>query len=479
MPIPAVFNWVQAEAFVKRTKIVCTLGPASANIDVLVGMLEAGMNVARINMSHGDHGMHRQFIATARQAAQQVGVSLAIMCDTKGPGIRTGELEDSKAVLQHGQEFILTEETIVGNVNRISVDYPGLHNYLKQGNVLWLNDGEIELEVVGFSGHDTVCRVNNPGVLGARKGVNLPGIDLPGFDIACDHDDIRFAATAGVDYVSASFVRTAADLRYVRGLVADSGVKIIAKIETRQAVENIDEILPLADALMVARGDLGVEIAVEKVPLVQKDLVRKCNVLGKPVIIATQMLKSMVHERRPTRAEATDVANAILDGTDATMLSEETAIGDHPAVVVDTMRRIAEEAETQAVVYHRALSGPQTTDAISESACRIAESVGATVIIPTTSSGSTARLMAKFRPNLPIIAVTYSERVRNQLALVWGVNSLLTEFQQKGDAERMIRHSIDVVLEAGYLKKGQTAVVTAGMPFGVSGTTNLINVDVA
>ena len=442
-------------------------------------MLEAGMNVARINMSHGDHAMHRQFMATARQAAGQLGLPLAIMCDTKGPGIRTGELEESKAILQQGQELVITEKTIVGNQKRISMDYQGLHKYLIKGNILWLNYGEIELEVIGFRGNDTVCLVRNPGVLGARKGVNLPGIDLPGFDASVDDEDIHFAAEAGADYVSVYFVRTGEDLKHVRELIADTEVKIIAKIETGQAVDNIEEILPLADAVMVARGDLGVEIAVERVPMVQKGLVRKCNELGKPVIIATQMLKSMVSERRPTRAEATDVTNAILDGTDAIMLSEETAIGDHPAFVVDTMRRIALEAEKQEAVYHQVPLGNEIPGAISASACEVAEAIGAQAIITTTSSGSTARMVAKFRPRLPIIAVTYSERVRSQLALVWGVNAQLTELQKYKDAEKMVRHSIDVALEAGLLKQGELAVVTAGIPFGVSGTTNLINVDVA
>ena len=463
----------------KRTKIVCTVGPASAKADVLTDMLKAGMNVARINMSHGNHDTHRQFINIIRQAADRLGMPLAIICDTKGPGIRTGELEGDKVFFEKGQELILTEKTVPGNAHRISVDYAGLHRYLAKGNLLWLNDGEIELEVLGFQGEDTVCLVKNAGVLGPRKGVNLPGIDLPGFDPSHDDDDVRFAVEAGVDYVSASFVRNAKDVRHVRDLLSGSDVKLVAKIETRQAVERIDEILPLTDVVMVARGDLGVEIPVERVPLVQKDLVRRCNALGKPVIIATQMLKSMVKERRPTRAEVTDVANAILDGTDAIMLSEETAIGDHPALVVDTMRRIALEAEQSEQVYHNAPVSADTADAISDAACRVAEAVGAKAIIPTTSSGGTARLVAKSRPKLPIIAVTYSQRVRNQLALVWGVHALLTELQQAGDAERMMRHSIEVVLAAGLLHKGDLTVVTAGMPFGVSGSTNLINVDVA
>jgi len=463
---------------VKKTKIVCTLGPASSSVEVLVSLLEAGMNVARINMSHGDHDMHRDFMRSARQAARRVGVPLAIMCDTKGPGMRTGELQESKAVLKQGQELVLSAQTVVGNAQRISVDYPGLYKHLKIGNLIWLNDGEIELEVVAFRGEDTVCRVNNSGILGARKGVNLPGIDLPGFDISGDAEDIRFAAEAGADFVAASFVRSAEDIRYVRTLVEGSPIRIVAKIETRQAVEHIDSILPLTDALMVARGDLGVEIAVEKVPMVQKSLVRLCNEVGKPVIIATQMLKSMVEELRPTRAEATDVANAILDGTDAIMLSEETAIGNHPPLVVETMCRIAHEVEQQQSVYHPVAVGQSTPDAISDSACRVAEAIGASAIVTTTNSGSTARMVAKFRPRLPIVAVTYSERVRNQLALVWGVQTLLTEFRPEGAAEDMIRHSIDVAHEAGLVERGQTVVVTAGMPFGVSGTTNLINVDV-
>jgi len=462
---------------VKRTKIICTLGPASANAEMLPKMIQAGMNVGRINMSHGNHEMHREFMALARKAAADQNQPLAIMCDTKGPGIRTGELKESKAILEMGQELILTEEMIEGDAQKISIDFKGLHKYLKKGNEIWLNDGEILLEVTDIKNEETICRVHNPGVLGARKGVNLPGIDLPGFDIKVDKDDICSAVEAGADYVAASFVRTADDMKFVRALLEGSDTKIVAKIETRQAVENIDEILPLTDVLMVARGDLGVEIPVERVPMVQKMLVRKCNELGKPVIIATQMLKSMVSERRPTRAEATDVANAIMDGTDAIMLSEETAIGDHPHIVVDTMRRIALEAEKFDGVYHKVGVSSNTQDAISHAACKVAETLSARAIVPTTSSGSTAFMIAKHRPRLPIVAVTYSEKVRNQLAMVWGVNSLLTTFEQHEDAEKMIRHSINVLLEANLIDKGEKAVVTAGMPFGVSGTTNLINVD--
>ncbi len=462
----------------KKTKIVCTLGPATSSIEVLKQMIRAGMNVARINMSHGDHAMHRRFMDNAREAARQADAPLAIMCDTKGPGIRTGEVQDSKVVLEQGQQLVLTEETIVGDRERISIDYPGLGQYLSKGDRIWLNDGEIELEVVEVRGEDIVCHTHNGGVLGARKGVNLPGIDLPGFE-GEDDDDVRFAVEAGADYVSASFVRAAKDIEHVRELTEGSPIQIVAKIETRQAVEHIDDILPLTDALMVARGDLGVEIAVEKVPMVQKTLVRKCKALGKPVIIATQMLKSMVSERRPTRAEATDVANAILDGTDAIMLSEETAVGDHPVHVVDTMRKIALEIEAEDPVYAKPPTGTRKSEAISESACRIAELIGAGAIIPTTSSGASARNVAKFRPRLPIVAVTYSERVRNQLALVWGVEALLTEFYDEGDTERMLRRSVDVALEAKRVESGEPVVITAGTPFGVSGTTNIVKVFVA
>jgi len=462
----------------KRTKIVCTLGPASFDPNVLEEMIHSGMNVARINMSHGSHEQHKQTLDRAREVATKIKAPLAVMADTKGPAIRTGDLQNEKVTLRAGQKLILTEEPIQGDETRITIVYQGLAQHIRPGMKILLANGEIALEVERVRGSEIICDVKNTGVLGERKRVSIPDSDIPGV-AETDEEDIRFVAAAGVDYIAASFVHSGIDIDRVREIlrgVNKPDVEVIAKIETRDAVKNIDDIIQASDGVMVARGDLGVELAMEEVPLVQKELVKKCNRAGKPVIIATQMLKTMTDNPSPTRAEVADVANAILDGTDAIMLSEETAVGKYPVGAVRMMTSISERIERSPHVYHRfAEEHIGVTEAIGESACKIADAIGAAAIIPSTTSGSTAKLVSKFRPRTPIIAVTYSDRAVNKLAMVWGVHPLKIDFFK--DTDLMIQRSIEAVVRAGNIPKGAHVVITAGVPFGVTGTTNLIKIE--
>jgi pyruvate kinase len=459
----------------KRTKIVCTIGPASSSPETIRAMIEGGMNVARINMAHGTHEEHRALIERVRAAAHALGVPVAIMADTKGPAIRTGELKSEKISLRQGQRLTLVEDPILGDETQISISYRGLWQHVQPGMKIWLANGEIELLVVAVQPGRIECEVKNSRELGERKRVSIPEVSLPGI-AQTDEEDILFAQRAGVEYIAASFVQTGLDIDHIRKLLGPTDIEIIAKIETREAVRNIDDIIAASDGVMVARGDLGVELPPEEVPLLQKEIVKKCNRAGKPVIIATQMLKSMTEAPTPTRAEVADVANAILDGTDAIMLSEETAVGNYPVEAVRMMRRIAERIERSPTIYRRyEMSAISVTEAIGESACQIADRIGAAAIIPSTTSGSTAKLVAKFRPKTPIIAVTYTERVRNKLALVWGVSAVQVAFSK--DTDVMLKLSIDAAAQAAQLPPGSLVVITAGVPFGVPGTTNLIKVE--
>nr|BAL59771.1 pyruvate kinase [Candidatus Acetothermum autotrophicum] len=459
----------------KRTKIVCTIGPASSSPETIRAMITSGMNVARINMSHGTHQEHRETIERVRAVAHSLGVPVAVMADTKGPAIRTGELKTEKVLLKQGQRLTLVEDPVLGDETQISISYKGLSQHVRPGMKILLANGEIELTVLEVHPGRIVCEVQNSRELGERKRVTIPEVTLPGI-AQTDEDDIRFAQHAGVDYIAASFVQTGLDIDHIRKLLGPTDIEIIAKIETREAARNIDDIIAASDGVMVARGDLGVELPPEEVPLLQKEIVRKCNRAGKPVIIATQMLKSMTENPMPTRAEVADVANAILDGTDAIMLSEETAVGNYPVEAVRMMSRIAERIERSPAIYHRyEMSEGTVAEAIGESACQIADRIGAAAIIPSTTSGSTAKLVAKFRPKTPIIAVTYTERVRNKLALVWGVYPVQVTFFKDTDA--MLKLSIEAAAKAGQLPSGSFVVITAGVPFGVPGTTNLIKVE--
>jgi pyruvate kinase len=469
----------------RKTKIVCTIGPASESVETLEKLIEAGMNVARLNFSHGDHEEHGQRIINIRQAAENVGKTVAILLDTKGPEIRTQQVENGEVELVAGEELVVSMEEVLGTKEKISVTYPGLIDDVTIGSSLLLDDGLIGLEVIEKREKELVTKVLNSGTLKNKKGVNVPNVSvkLPGITDK-DAQDIMFGIEQGVDFIAASFVRRASDVLEIRGLLErndSTAIQIIPKIENQEGVDNIDEILEVSDGLMVARGDLGVEIPAEDVPLVQKELIRLCNTLGKPVITATQMLDSMQRNPRPTRAEASDVANAIFDGTDAIMLSGETAAGKYPVEAVNTMNAIAKKTES-ALKYRELLSlrskeiGISITDAISQSVSHTALNLNVAAIITATQSGHTARMIAKYRPKAPIVAVTNSPSVCRKLALVWGVVAKLGVTARSTD--EMLTVSVEEALKTDVVNHGDLVVITAGVPVGEVGTTNLMKVHV-
>jgi len=467
----------------RRTKIVCTIGPASDGVEVIKKILLAGMNVARLNFSHGTHEEHGRRITSIRRAAGEVGKNAAIMLDTKGPEIRLGLLKEEPVVLSEGALVTLTTENIKGDRDRLPVNYPGLPGDVRAGDTILVADGLIALKVLSTSDTEIRCRVENGGELTSQKGVNVPGVtvNLPAVTEK-DIQDIQFGIEHRLDLIAASFVRKSSDVLAIRQILEEAGadIDIIAKIENREAVNNLDEIIKVSDGVMVARGDLGVEIPVEEVPLVQKAIIERCNRAGKPVVTATQMLESMIHNPRPTRAEASDVANAIFDGTDAVMLSGETAAGKYPVEAVETMARIAQRAEAalhyeEMLGKRRAVTPQRTvTDAISYATCATAQDLGAAAIITSTESGHTAKMVSKYRPQAPIVAVTPHARVMRKLALVWGVQPLLVGVGKNTD--EMMAAAVEVSLSAGLIKGGDLVVITAGVPVGVHGTTNLIRV---
>jgi pyruvate kinase len=468
----------------RKAKIVCTIGPASESVETLKKLIHAGMNVARLNFSHGSHEEHAARIANIRQAARETGKQVAILLDTKGPEIRTGTLAVDAVELQEGQTIVLTTEDVPGTAERISITYADLPRDVKKGDTILIDDGLIGLTVEAVEGHEIICRIKNGGTLKSKKGVNVPGvkINLPGITEK-DAQDIEFGIRQGVDFIAASFVRKAADILEIREILERHGVHIdiIAKIENEEGVDNVDEILAVSDGLMVARGDLGVEIPAEEVPLVQKKLIKKCNELGKPVITATQMLDSMQRNPRPTRAEASDVANAIFDGTDAIMLSGETAAGKYPVESVETMNRIALRAEQELnyreILYNQAVQKQVTiTDAISQAVANAALDLDAAAIITATESGHTARMVSKYRPKAPIVAVTPHAEVVRRLALVNGVYPVLGPMANTTD--EMLELSVQQSLEAGYVRHGDLVVITAGVPVREVGTTNLMKIHV-
>lgn len=467
----------------RRTKIICTIGPASEELTIVKELLENGMNVARLNFSHGTLEEHGKRISTIRQASQETGIPVAIMLDTKGPEIRMGLLKDGKAELKSGEQFIFTTQEIMGTKERVSITYKDLPKDVKVGDTILLDDGLISLQVQKVEETEIYCVVENGGEISDRKKLNLPGVklNLPGLTEK-DLADFTFGAKEGVDFIAASFVRSAGDVIAIRRILEDlnNGISIIAKIENRQGVENIDEIISVADGIMIARGDLGVEIAVEEVPLVQKSLIEKCNLTGKPVITATQMLDSMIRNPRPTRAEANDVANAIFDGTAAIMLSGETASGKYPVEAIKMMARIAVRTEQslnwQEIMRKRADKvSHSTTEAIAHATCQAAMNLGAAAIITATQSGSTAQQVAKYRPATPIIAVTPDERVLRKLLLVWGVYPLSAA--TFSSVNMMTNISVQTALQAGYIQSGDLVIITAGVPVGIPGTTNMIQVE--
>lgn len=467
----------------RKTKIVCTIGPASEDVAILKKMMLAGMNVARLNFSHGTREEHAARIKAIRQAAQELNYTVGIMLDTKGPEIRIGQLAQP-VFLQEGQELTLTTRQLVGNEKIISINYSGLPQDVKVGDSILLADGLIELKVLEVSEKDIHCRVLNSGKLTSNKGVNVPGVkvNLP-FLTFKDLEDIQFGMEQKLDFIAPSFIRTAEDVLQIRKILEENGsdMQIIAKIENRAAVNNFNEILRVSDGIMVARGDLGVEISVEEVPIVQKSIIAQCNKAGKPVIIATQMLDSMERNPRPTRAEASDVANAIFDGADAVMLSGESAAGKYPVEAVATMARIAERTEG-VLNYAQALKRKQeqiaktVTDSIGYATASIALDLEAAAIITSTASGATARMVAKYRPKAPIIATTANVSVAQKLTLVWGVVPLIVP-ETKGTDE-MIDVSVEAALKQQMVKPGDLVIVTAGVPVSTPGTTNLLKVHV-
>jgi pyruvate kinase len=468
----------------RKAKIVCTIGPASESVETLKKLIHAGMNVARLNFSHGSHEEHAARIANIRQAAEETGKQVAILLDTKGPEIRTGLLAVDAVELQEGGTIVLTTEDVPGTAERVSITYADLPRDVKKGDTILIDDGLIGLTVEAVEGHEIICRIKNGGTLKSKKGVNVPGvkINLPGITEK-DAQDIEFGIRQGVDFIAASFVRKASDILEIREILERHGVRIdiIAKIENQEGVDNVDEILAVSDGLMVARGDLGVEIPAEEVPLVQKKLIKKCNELGKPVITATQMLDSMQRNPRPTRAEASDVANAIFDGTDAIMLSGETAAGKYPVESVETMNRIALRAEQELnyreILYNQALQKQVTiTDAISQAVANAALDLDAAAVITATESGHTARMVSKYRPKAPIVAVTPHADVVRRLALVNGVYPVLGPMANTTD--EMLEMSVQQALEAGYVRHGDLVVITAGVPVREVGTTNLMKIHV-
>lgn len=465
----------------KKTKIVCTLGPATDTREILRELILNGMNVARLNFSHGSHAEHATRIQQIKEVRKELGIPVAIMLDTKGPEIRTGELAQGKVELAAGEKVTLTTDIISGDKDRLSVSHANLPNEVSPGCRILIDDGLIQLEVEEKKDTEISCRILNGGTLGSKKSINLPGvsIELPALTDK-DREDIIFGIEQKVDYVAASFVRKPQDVLEIRKVLERNGgehIDIISKIENREGVEKIDRILNVSDGIMVARGDLGVEIPAEEVPLVQKSIIRKCNLVGKPVITATQMLDSMMRNPRPTRAEVGDVANAVFDGTDAVMLSGETAAGSYPIESVKTMFNIvvksenSEEYEKRKKPDHGELT---ITNAVSEGACQIAIQLNAQSIIAATSSGHTARMISKYRPDCGILAVTDKVATVRRLALVWGVNCIYTpEFR---DTDSMIMDVVKKAVEQGYVKFGDIAVVAAGVPLGIQGNTNMIKV---
>lgn len=468
----------------KKTKIVCTIGPASEKEEILRQLFLKGMNVARLNFSHGNHEEHKKRIDTIKKLREELDLPIGIMLDTKGPEIRLGSFKEEEIELKAGDTFTLTSREILGDNTIASVSYEGLAQDVEVGNKILIDDGLIELEVVEVvSETDVRCLVLNGGTVKDHKGINLPdtSVNLPAITEK-DIEDIKFGIENEVDFIAASFIRKAEDVLEIRKILEEYGgehIDIISKIENREGVENIDEIIEASDGIMVARGDLGVEIETEEVPLIQKQIIKKCNLAGKPVITATQMLDSMMRNPRPTRAEVTDVANAILDGSDSIMLSGETAAGKYPVEAVKTMHDIAIRTETSdeylEVLKRRSVDKYiSTTNAISKATCTTAEDLDASAIITATSSGYTSKAISKFRPKAPIIAATTTPRVMRKLSLVWGVYPVLSVESDLTD--EVIDRSIHSAMEKGYIKEGDLIIITAGIPVGVSGTTNLIKV---
>lgn len=469
----------------RKTKIICTLGPSTEDEGILREMMLAGMDVARFNFSHSTHEGHLEFMNKIKKLREELALPVATLLDTKGPEIRIGKFEKGKVTLKKGDIFTLRTEECIGNEHEVYVNFAGLADDVRPGNKILLDDGLIGLEVVSVNGGDIACRVLNSGVVSDTKGVNVPNVDISiPFISEKDRADIIFGIENGFDFIAASFTRSARDILEIRKILDAhncSNINIIAKIENMQGVNNIDEIVGVSDGIMVARGDMGVEIPLEDVPVIQKKLIKKVYMAGKQVITATQMLDSMMKNPRPTRAEATDVANAIYDGTSAIMLSGETAAGLYPVESVKTMARITRRTEHD-IDYKKRFKllqtgiNPDVTNAISHATCTTAHDLGAAAIITVTKSGKTARMISKFRPDCPIIGCTTNETVYRQMNLSWGVTPLLID--EKSSTDELFEHAVDAAHNAGLVEKGELVAITAGVPLGISGTTNMMKVQV-
>ena len=471
---------------IRKTKIVCTLGPSTDKGDVLRQLMLEGMNVARFNFSHGSHEEQKVRLDKLVALREELELPVASLLDTKGPEIRLKELEGGKAELKEGQLFTLALGDFVGDENRVAITYEDLHNDVKVGDRILIDDGLIEMKVVRLDDTDIVCEVINGGMISNKKGVNVPNVELSmPFISETDYSDIVFGIENGFDFIAASFTRTADDILQIRKILEEhdcKSINIIAKIENKQGVDNIDEIIRVSDGIMVARGDMGVEIPMEDVPVIQKVLIEKVYKAGKQVITATQMLDSMMKHPRPTRAEATDVANAVYDGTSAIMLSGETAAGDYPVEALQTMVKIASRTEqdinyTSRLKKRGILINPDITNAIAHATCTTAMDLNASAIITVSNSGRTARMVSKYRPTCPIIGCSVNKDVCRKMNLSWGVTPLLVELKHNSD--ELFDHAVDKAEEMGLIKQGEIVVLTAGVPLGISGTTNMIKVHVA
>ncbi len=467
----------------RRTKIVCTLGPATRTPEKIDELIRAGMNVVRINCSHGTQDEHAETIRAVREVAKRYDVYIPILLDLAGPKMRIGEIAGGEVTLRPGDSFVLTTDAVVGDYDRVSINYPSLVADVTPGDRILMGDGEIELEVESSDGHEARCRVVVGGQLKSHKGVNAPGVKLrEHVPTEKDRDDIRFGVEQGVDWFALSFVRSAEEIRTMKRLLDELGADtpVVAKIEKREALDHLDEVLEATDAVMIARGDLGLELPIQDVPLVQKDVLRAARAASKPVIIATQMLESMIVNPRPTRAEATDVANAVMDGTDAVMLSAETASGAWPVEAVRTMAEIALASEARvdyAERFHRArlMKGRSIPRAIAHAACYTAIETGARVIVCCTRSGQTARFVSNHRPPAKIAVVSPHAETLNRTMLYWNTHPIRIPLEPNTDA--MIRAARRAVLDAGLARAGDRIVIVAGVPVDVPGTTNMIKAD--
>ncbi|HMY08177.1 MAG: pyruvate kinase [Nocardioidaceae bacterium] len=463
----------------RKAKIVCTLGPASSSKEQIRRLIDAGMDVARLNMSHGTHEDHAQTYQNVREASDESGHGVGILADLQGPKIRLGSFADGSTTLTRDQALTITTRDVLGNRDLVPTTYAGLPNDVQAGDPILIDDGRIRLRVTGVEGTEVHTKVIVPGRVSDHKGINLPGVavSVPALS-AKDEDDLRFALGLSADFVALSFVRSADDVLDVRRIMDEVGKRlpVIAKIEKPQAVENLDEVIAAFDGVMVARGDLGVEIPLERVPVIQKRIVFRARRMAKPVIVATQMLDSMISQPAPTRAEASDVANAVLDGTDAVMLSGETSVGRYPVETVATMTRIIESTEESGFYdIHPIDWQPKTRGGvIAKAAAEVAERVGAKYLVAFTASGDSARRLARYHSDVPVLAFTPNQHVRSQLALTWGVETFLTESPASTDA--MVRQVDEELLKIGRVAEGDAVVIIAGSPPGIPGSTNALRI---